>query len=105
MTRRPAVRPACGSGRLIVLIIDTSRDKPPATAGGSDKDAFVARTATSTVIALSVWFCSTIGNSNRSPKFRKRGADGRAIKGRRAVIVDSPEQHCLPPATATAITR
>src|SRR5437899_9514990 len=46
-----------------------------------------------------------MGNAKRSPKFKKRGADGRAIKGSRAVIADSPEPNCFPPATATAITR
>src|ERR1044072_1697588 len=53
------------------------------------KTAFVTRTATSTDIAASVWFWTTIGNSNRSPKFKKRGADALAIKANRAVIVDS----------------
>ena len=61
--------------------------------------------ATSTVIGSSVWFCTTTGSSNRSPKLRKRGADGRTIRGSRAVTEDSPLPNCLPPATATTITR
>ena len=44
-----------------------------------------------------------MGNSNRAPKFKKRGAEGLAIKDSRAVIVDSPEPNCLPPATATVV--
>ena len=67
--------------------------------------AFVARTATSTVIASSVWFCTTTGNSNRSPKLRKRGADGRAINGSRAVIADSPLPARAAPSTAATNTR
>ena len=66
---------------------------------------FAPRTTTSTVMAVSVWFWSTTGSSNRSPKFRKRGGEGRTISGRRAVIVDSPLPNSFPPATATAITR
>ena len=73
--------------------------------GGTPNEAFDARTATSTSIGLSVWFCTTTGNSSLSPKFKKRGADGRAINGKRAVIADSPAPNCFSPATATAITR
>ncbi len=66
---------------------------------------FAPRATTSTVMAVSVWFWTTTGSSKRSPKFRKRGGEGRTISGRRAVIVDSPLPNSLPPATATAITR
>ncbi len=59
-----------------------------------------ARTATSTVIGASVWFCSTTGSSNRSPKLRKRGAEGRTISGSRAVRLDSPLPKNFSPATA-----
>jgi hypothetical protein len=65
----------------------------------------VPRTATSTVIAASVWFCTTIGSSNLSPKLRNRGGDGRTISGRRAVTALSPLPNCLSPATAIATTR
>jgi hypothetical protein len=65
----------------------------------------VPRKATSTSIGASVWFCSTIGSSSWSPKFRNRGALGRTISGRRAVTFDSPIPNCCPPATATTITR
>ncbi len=68
-------------------------------------EALRARTATSTVIARSVWFCTTTGSSKRSPKLRKRGGDGRTISGRRAVIVASAEPNWRTPAAATAITR
>jgi hypothetical protein len=64
-----------------------------------------ARTATDTSSGASVWFCTTTGSSNRSPKLRKRGGDGRTISGRRAVMVDSPEPKAFPRVAATAITR
>jgi hypothetical protein len=61
---------------------------------------------TSVTRGSSVWFCSTTGSSMLSPKFRKRGADGRTINGSRAVRLASAEPNCLPPAsTATTITR
>jgi hypothetical protein len=40
-----------------------------------------------------------------SPKFKKRGADGRTISGRRAVMFDSAEPKWSASATATTITR
>ncbi len=67
--------------------------------------ALRARTATSTVIAASVWFCTTTGSSKRSPKFRKRGADGRTMSGSRAVSVASPDPKLRGPEAATAMTR
>ena len=67
--------------------------------------AFRARTATSTDISRSVWFWTTTGSSKRSPKFRKRGGDGRTISGRRATSVASPEPKRRAPEAATAITR
>jgi hypothetical protein len=67
--------------------------------------ALAARPATLTERASPVWFCRTTGSSKRSPKLRKRGAEGRTMRGRRAVIVSSPAPNSLPPATAIAITR
>jgi hypothetical protein len=66
---------------------------------------FAVWRTTSTVIGWSVWFCTRTGRSKRSPKLAKRGADGRTVSGRRAVIVDSPEPKRPAPETATAITR
>ena len=43
--------------------------------------------------------------SNRSPKLRNRGAEGRTMTGRRAVIVDSFEPKLRSFVAATAITR
>jgi len=40
-----------------------------------------------------------------SPKFRKRGADGRTISGSRAIIVASPLPKRFDFVDATAITR
>ncbi|MBK9963285.1 MAG: hypothetical protein IPP06_18755 [Saprospiraceae bacterium] len=67
--------------------------------------AFDARTATSTASGASVWFCTTTGSSNLSPKLRNRGGDGRTITGSRAVSALSPLPNCLSPATAIAIRR
>ena len=67
----------------------TSRPAPSVSA------ALVARTATLTVIGASVWFCTTTGSSNVSPKLRNRGGDGRTISGSRAVIALSPLPNCL----------
>jgi hypothetical protein len=77
----------------------TRRPAPSVTA------AFRARTATSTLSSRSVWFCTTTGSSKRSPKFRKRGGDGRTISGRRATSDASPDPNWRAPETATAITR
>ena len=67
--------------------------------------ALVARTATFTVIGASVWFCSTTGSLKVSPKFRKRGGDGRTISGRRAVTALSPLPKLRSPAEAMATMR
>ena len=56
-----------------------------------------ASTTTSTSTATSVWFWTTTGSSNESPKFRKRGADGRTISGRRAVMLASAVPNCWAP--------
>lgn len=65
----------------------------------------VARIATSTVIADSVWLCTTTGSSTSSPKLRKRGGEGRTISGSRAVTVDSALPKWRSPCTATAVMR
>ena len=52
-------------------------------------------------LGWSVWFCSTTGNSKRSPKLRKRGADGRTMSGRRAVMLLSAEPNLLSVAATT----
>ena len=57
----------------------------------SVSDMFAVRAAIRTVIGLSVWFWTTTGIWNESPKLRKRGGDGRTISGRRAVIALSPQ--------------
>ena len=54
---------------------------------------------------LSVVFCTTTGSSNVSPKFRKRGAVGRTVSGRAAVMIDSPVPNRSTSSTATASTR
>ena len=60
---------------------------------------------TPTSIGCSVWFWTTTGSSNRSPKLRNRGADGRTITGSFAVIVDSFAPNWRSFVAATAITR
>ena len=97
----PARTAAIGKRTSARSFAATTRRRPaPAVSA-----ALRARTATSTVISASVWFCTTTGSSKRSPKFRKRGADGRTMSGRRATSVASPEPKRRAPSTATAITR
>ena len=97
----PACRAATGKGTSTRSWAGTLTRRPalPSTV------ALRARTATSTASGASVWFWTTTGNSIRSPKFRKRGGDGRTMSGRRAVSVDSPAPKLRAPAAATAITR
>ena len=97
----PAISAAAGrrtSTRSLAGTV-TWRPEPAVSA------ALVARTASFTAMARSVWFCSTTGSSKRSPKLRKRGGDGRTISGRRAVMLDSPAPNCFSPATAATMTR
>ena len=65
----------------------------------------VVATASLTVIGASVWFWTTTGNWNVSPKFKNRGGLGRTISGSRAVIALSPLPNCVVPATASATIR
>ncbi len=98
---RPAFSAAAGKRTSRRSWAGTVRRRP----WPCERVRFEARTATATSSGASVWFCTTTGSSNVSPKLRKRGADGRTISGRRAVMVDSRAPNELVPAAATAITR
>ena len=66
---------------------------------------FDARIASFTVIGASVWFWTTTGSWNVSPKFRNRGGLGRTISGKRAVTALSPLPNCFSPDAAIATIR
>ena len=103
--RRPGTArcPPCRRPRGTAPRRDRSAGTVTSRPAPSVSVAFAARAASRTVIGASVWFCTTTGSSNVSPKFRNRGGRGRTISGSRAVIALSPLPNCLSPATATAI--
>ena len=97
----PAISAAAGKRTSIRSLAGTVTRRPwPEVMA-----ALVARSATSTFIAWSVWFWRTTGISNLSPKLRKRGGEGRTMSGMRAVMLASPEPNCFSPATTATITR
>ncbi len=105
----PATRSAASSAAMVLIGKRTSTRSSAGTftrlPAGPSRARFPAWTTTSTDTGTELWLWTTTGSSKWSPKLAKRGADGRIISGRRAVIEAVVEPKWAAPSTATTITR